>query len=705
MRGWSSQARCGRVAQAAQRVASACSGAYEGPMLSSILALVVAAPEPVFSIELVQSVSGGEATYTARVTARYAPCPSWTGGTLGVAVKDGVPRTPEAFLEHYRGLAGVPANSKIPFYAVEQSGEAFDNDGAHAAMTPLGNGGTHTIVIDRGSGPQIINQLPPQPGSHADVIFTRKAKGASLRFEAPLIQTGGANYIYSMSLATVDLPPEQLLSFHTFELSEEELQDFSKFRGQHQLSYEKDGEKLTALASLTADLQGLDEVTLEAEGYERWLPEGSFDGPKTAGTTLTVRAFAHRRGQPKSKPEKKVKLQFLLDQVSREPGVCMNWPKSDPSSDPDLQFERSRNKSVRVVSLDEAKTEGPVEEASVTVSAFDFAARGILRVSAKDTDDRELKVRFMGKEGGEVEVPKVDQDGIIAHAWRAREGMEGAPITWDESKIPGQNAVGDGLSLFEKYRGVRVLEGSGYVHHRLVPTAKTTFIVDPSRIVDLGWLEKASKFKAFRLDDTLLQPGSRAVAFNGGTRHKFAVRVDLDNTTTTNPTTYGETVVYGSPGKANKVVVYQGKIRALIERLRKNLIAADDPKTKDDRLESDVAFKQCKLKPEEVKAALARLQSPAELESLVRRLVRLSAIHELGHVHGLAGHTRMVVDKTQANTVSEEEGDEAVGEASCPMQYLGTCGRRAFVVFGVLPAEGPYCGEGYNCFSELTTQD
>ena len=130
------------------------------------------------------------------------------------------------------------------------------------------------------------------------------------------------------------------------------------------------------------------EVIVEPGAYTNWIPKGNLGLPAHRGNSIAVTAKLQKKGGggPQARADH---FEFELVNVSKEPGVCMNFPVKNASDEPDLRFEDELNQPepnagntvdaalIRVFKLDEG-----LLVAEATVSSFDFGAYGEIRVTA-----------------------------------------------------------------------------------------------------------------------------------------------------------------------------------------------------------------------------------------------------------------------------------------------------------------------------------
>lgn len=228
------------------------------------------------------------------------------------------------------------------------------------------------------------------------------------------------------------------------------------------------------------------------EKYDTWVPLGGPDETQR-GDLLTVRVKLQAKDKPSAEVHEKATFRFELEEVSTEPGVAMNWPKQGTEGvkgTPDLGIEDQYNPMLEVATTWETtggkagprgKTKTKDTKAEVVISSFDYGAWGTLKVYADLESGETLVVRLKDKPGvKELKLPKDENGNHIADAWERQMGLEEAKPEADDDDIPKADGTkGDGLSVYEEYRGFMVLPESGPGldrHVRTNPKKKTLFI-------------------------------------------------------------------------------------------------------------------------------------------------------------------------------------------------------------------------------------
>jgi hypothetical protein len=284
----------------------------------------------------------------------------------------------------------------------------------------------------------------------------------------------------------------------------------------------------------------LEAVIVPPENYEGWMPTGDKDEDTPSLAQLVVTAKLRLKDKPGKEPSERAKFKFELIETSKEPGLCLNAPKKDKAKKSfDLKIRQKENPELEI--SDNGQTATSKEFLSsdiVVIRSYDWGAYAKMKVTATLDNGQELAARLEGNpQKEEMVIPLDENNNRVADGWEKEKNVYGKnlPADWDGAEEPqGQKARGDGISLYEKFRGFE-FEG---IHERLDPNHKYLFVHDPDEIVRLVAKDKrvqAMNFKAvsklrlrFIDDDHWTGPGSsrekkRIVNFNTGWKDGHAV--------------------------------------------------------------------------------------------------------------------------------------------------------------------------------------
>lgn len=172
-----------------------------------------------------------------------------------------------------------------------------------------------------------------------------------------------------------------------------------------------------------------------------------------------------------------VKVRFTLTETSNEKGAYMNSHVDD--MDPDLDFDYPENEGRFDVDDQGAYvTKQKVKNTSIHVATRDFGAYGKLTAEALIDEESQLWIQIYPEDSplDYITIPLDEKGGEnhIADSWEERmnDGDVGADPTEDMDTYPETGHFGDGISLYEEYRGFSV-QGD---HIRLDPNKRDLFI-------------------------------------------------------------------------------------------------------------------------------------------------------------------------------------------------------------------------------------
>ena len=221
---------------------------------------------------------------------------------------------------------------------------------------------------------------------------------------------------------------------------------------------------------LQADAEVVVQKTSE---FQNWRPEAGSGGGRGNALNLTAKLQAKGGGTTNVKAAYFI---WQLTQSSKEPGYAMNAPRSSPGKDFDLKLEGSD------LLLDDATAQsgktkpGEQTESTETVASYDWGAFGSVKVTAVMPDQSEIVGYLEGDPAQtEIRLPMRSASSFIADVWKQNQGVTGkADNADDETDPPGDGSPGDGLTLYEEYRGF-MIDGQ---HAEGNPKKKDFFILN-----------------------------------------------------------------------------------------------------------------------------------------------------------------------------------------------------------------------------------
>jgi hypothetical protein len=239
--------------------------------------------------------------------------------------------------------------------------------------------------------------------------------------------------------------------------------------------------------SLTTGAQEESEAEIiPPSNYASWVPKAGEDEQKP-GNTIKVKAWVHKKDDPKTPFYKKARFKFQLVEVSKEKGVCLNWPEKENSTDGfDLKIDPESNDLLKVAGDGQsAESAAGLNESTVTITSHDWGAYGKIKVTVVFDDGSFDNAHVQGDKSKQaLTIPKDDNDNHIADFWEKHYVGGSSDAKADDDMVPpgDDKCQGDGLSRYEEYRGFRV-QGK---HICTSPIEKDLFVRDANNLT-LGY--------------------------------------------------------------------------------------------------------------------------------------------------------------------------------------------------------------------------
>lgn len=211
-----------------------------------------------------------------------------------------------------------------------------------------------------------------------------------------------------------------------------------------------------------------------------------------------------------------VPVRFTIEECSQEPGTCLNSREADNDYDLEFDLESGGTEVYRDGKLS-VRTKEAVTLAFVDIKIKDYAAFASIYAEIEIDDIRQkIQVDFSGD--NQLLFPWDENANYIADQWEKDHKIfkknNGLQPFWDEEKKPSlDKEPGDGLSIYEEYRGLEI-KGQ---HTRLNPNFKELVIENRTgqqKISQgISLFSRASGVKVIELKQGEL-PNGRVVNFN-----------------------------------------------------------------------------------------------------------------------------------------------------------------------------------------------
>jgi hypothetical protein len=194
-------------------------------------------------------------------------------------------------------------------------------------------------------------------------------------------------------------------------------------------------------------------------GYKKWRPTADRNGGDGEPVEFTATLKTRDGGVPNYHIKE---LEWELMETSAEPGFTINWPQRPGKNEPDLYFKDlpattpgavrravgETGQKVIVTYSDDGKLSD-----SISVHPRDWGGWSTLQVTAVLNDDRRVRGRLAGASEDGARLPDRDPGRYIARSWLSDKGISDGDRSDLEDQPKGDSNKGDGLTLYEEYRG------------------------------------------------------------------------------------------------------------------------------------------------------------------------------------------------------------------------------------------------------------
>ena len=237
---------------------------------------------------------------------------------------------------------------------------------------------------------------------------------------------------------------------------------------------------------------------------------------------------------------------FNLFEESNETGMANNFPQKDKANQcPDLRIEEQDELEVYAIKprephkicsdldkyLVDARTKEPENKFTIEIRSEDYAAFGKLvswankhrsnrgwdkkhgplywsvPLTLRERTHPSKRLRLRTNPDNRVTIPRDVDENHVADNWhitvnRVKKYLDPVNLKEDIENVPrGDGAKGDGLSIFEEYRGF--ITSKPNIHVRSNPRHKNVFIVNKHEL-DWSMFQSAFKYKVYELNHDLV---------------------------------------------------------------------------------------------------------------------------------------------------------------------------------------------------------
>lgn len=221
--------------------------------------------------------------------------------------------------------------------------------------------------------------------------------------------------------------------------------------------------------------------------YEKWMPEGEL--PDTKNGAQTIKHDGNSISFGVSLINQKTKEKYIADdavviyelienEITNNTGSCINYPLTNAKEKLDLEFDEETYKDNALVESYSktkivTKPKGGLLLAAV-IKSNDFAAYGKLKATII-YKGRNYEAHT-DKNVYQISIPLDENNNKIADCWEKDAGIfsQNYAMNWDDEHVDNNNYNGDGLTIYEEYRGIL----SNGKHVRLNPKKKDLIIAN-----------------------------------------------------------------------------------------------------------------------------------------------------------------------------------------------------------------------------------
>lgn len=408
-------------------------------------------------------------------------------------------------------------------------------------------------------------------------------------------------------------------------------------------------------------------IPLDKPGYEKWLPLGPpVDGSYNKGNTIGFTVKIRQKNDTNVLYQLPYGVSWSLETVTKNEGYCGNYPADNGSPDtkPDLRFDDSiykNNPSVASVTEDALTSkENQGMAVAAIVTSFDYGSYGQLGAKVTLNDGSTIEaVNYRRTDRNVLPIPCDDNNNQVADYYEKNQNIydKNYPADWDGEKIFDM-VKGDGLTLYEEYRGFVLEDANGkHAFRRLsADTAEVFYHTLPGETADhISTFKQGAQLYAtisgvnliYINDATLLgKEGSgtypiRKLNFNKCLSDKYPIDAIVLVPNTKNQETYTSPVGGEAMGSKSFGPYETDYISVFMDPDFQDAISWLPPVTPVNKTQYTFQFADTLLKNDaniDVQFATMGTYVSAHVADLRRKLLVFSICHEFGHATGMRHH-------------------------------------------------------------------
>ena len=421
---------------------------------------------------------------------------------------------------------------------------------------------------------------------------------------------------------------------------------------------------------------------------------------------------------------------FDLYDISTEIGRCLNDKDPDyfkTPADADMIFDPSVNYGYEITGTGYpdwfvASGDGSAPR-QIVIQARDFGGFAKLKARVR-IEDTWYDAVCEGWGNPYIKIPYDMNDNNIADKWEEDNSVTGLAPDWDEDDEPsGQAANGDGITLYEEYRGFyELMADLSKQHIRTNPKKKELFVIDPENLLSIISWKEASGIEVHKLNADMVygslagsdeEPNYRWVNFCRGNAQgiKYAVNIRKVEGLTDPNGEYPNTSIFGycsmgPPINVNKTYIFPDRANNWLINKKNEIqeLLTSFPS------ETEIHYSTRTWSRSFLQWIVDAVNDDTKRFMLQDFIINRTVLHELGHACSVPHHGGGV------------DGGEYTGDADCPMKgredIQHTSELFVYIMLDILDQVGSeevmpvtiyrnwkFCHSPDNCWSKININD
>lgn len=222
--------------------------------------------------------------------------------------------------------------------------------------------------------------------------------------------------------------------------------------------------------------------------YKKFIPEGRPIplNSKMEGNSLKFRTKLIDKRTQEVITNVDYQTEYTLQSVSHEAGICNNAPmKISADKEPDYKFSDMLGSNYAEKTDTRVLTQKKKGDVPVMLTSYDYGGTVELHAEVMLESGKRVTAKRADKKLDYIPIPYDENANAIADEWETQKGIKSNNYLpkWDEENDISLKKAGDGISLYEEYRGfaVRNPQNGNKMYKRFSPkNLEVCFYLDGS---------------------------------------------------------------------------------------------------------------------------------------------------------------------------------------------------------------------------------